>query len=178
MQMNMSEYLKEIKHAASETLRLVWAEHQQLEELQVRIDKLSADIEASATTVEWLRANPDLDDDFQATAMHWESYFGPEKEHHHAEKSKPGLEALVDARKFSTEAQSASILQYAKQGISLVHGDLAAGPAGRMIGAQPLKNVIWQSRNQALHWEDDSFSKAVNLCFEELARDVHRNFSE
>jgi hypothetical protein len=47
-----------------------------------------------------------------------------------------------------------------------------------MIGAQPLKNVIWQSRNQALHWEDDSFSKAVNLCFEELARDVHRNFSE
>jgi hypothetical protein len=59
-----------------------------------------------------------------------------------------------------------------------VHGDLNLSPDGRMIGNQPLKNVVWQSRNQALHWEDGSFKRAVTLCFEALARDIDPRFSE
>ena len=99
-----------------------------MELLQARISKLATEIEASATTVEWLRANPEFDDDLQATAMHWESYFEPEKERHFAEKSKPELELLIAARRFSTDAQSGSVLQYAKTGISLVHGELGSLP--------------------------------------------------
>jgi predicted glycosyltransferase len=49
--------------------------------------------------------------------MYWESYFGPEKEEFHAEAEKRGVEALIATRSFSRDAQSGSILQYAKQGI-------------------------------------------------------------
>ena len=35
--MDMPEYLDEIRHAASETLRLVWFEHQQMAQLEMRI---------------------------------------------------------------------------------------------------------------------------------------------
>jgi hypothetical protein len=38
--MAMSEYLKEMEHAASETLRLVWSECKQLEVLEAQIARL------------------------------------------------------------------------------------------------------------------------------------------
>lgn len=176
--MKMSEYLHEIKHAASESLCLVWSEHHQLEQLNARIAKLAAEIEASARTVEWLTANPEFDDDLQATAMHWESYFGPEKEQYSVETSKSELELLILAREFSTNAQSGSVLQYAKQGISLVHGGLVSCPDGRLIAGQPIKNVIWQGRNQAIHWEEGTFSKAVQDCFDALSKNVDATFNE
>jgi hypothetical protein len=40
--MTMPEYLKEIEHAASETLRLAWSEQKQLEELEAFIARLTA----------------------------------------------------------------------------------------------------------------------------------------
>ena len=48
-----------------------------------------------------------------------------------------------------------------KQGISIVHGGLGAAPNGRMIGSQPLKEVIWQGRNQGFHWAEQSFHPPV-----------------
>ena len=94
--MTISEYLIEIEHAATETLRLVWSEQQRLDALEALIGRLSAEIEDSARRVQWLIDNPEFDDDLQATAMHWESYFGPEKDKYYAEKSKPELEALIE----------------------------------------------------------------------------------
>jgi hypothetical protein len=176
--MTMQEYLKEIEHAASETLRLAWSELKQLEELEAYIGRLTAQIEESARRVQWLIDNPEFDDDLQSTAMHWDSYFGPEKDKFYAEKSKPELEALLNLRKFSTDALSGNILQYGKQGISFVHGKPGACPDGGIIGTQPLKNIIWQSRNQALHWEEGKFMPPVTACFDTLAKDVDPKFSE
>src|SRR4051794_20405960 len=45
-----------------------------------------------------------------------------------------------------------AILQIAKQGLSLSHGPLGNCPAGRGIGSQTLSTVIWQGRNQAMHY--------------------------
>lgn len=176
--MTISEYLIEIEHAATETLRLVWSEQQRLDALEALIGRLSAEIEDSARRVQWLIDNPEFDDDLQATAMHWESHFGPEKDKYYAEKSKPELEALLNLRRFSIGALSANMLQYGKQGISLVHGRLESCPDGRLIGTQPSKNVIWQSRNQALHWEDGAFNPPVVRCFEALARDMDLKFCD
>ena len=67
-----------------------------------------------------------MDDDNLSTAIYWDTYFGPDKDRYYAEKSKPDIEALIAMRRFSTDAQSGSILQYAKQGISLVHNGPAA----------------------------------------------------
>ena len=176
--MRMQEYLNEMKHAASETLRLSWSEHKQLEDLEAYIARLTAQIEDSARRIQWLTDNPEFDDDLQSTAMHWESYFGPEKDKHYAEMSRSELEILLDLRKFSIGAFNANMLQYAKQGISVVHSQLSACPDGKMFGTQPLKNIIWQGRNQALHWEDQSFSPPVTACFEALAREIDPKFNE
>jgi hypothetical protein len=174
----MSEYLNEIEHAATETLRLVWSEQKRLDALEALIGRLSAEIEDSAHRVQWLIDNPEFDDDLQATAMHWESYFAPEKDKYYAEKSRPEQEALLNLRRFSTGALSANLLQYGKQGISLVHGGLGSCPDGRLIETQPLKNVIWQSRNQALHWEDGAFQQPVDRCFDALATDTDPKFRD
>jgi len=146
--MRMPEYLKEINHAATETLRLVWLEQEQYEALQATLAALGAEITDTHERIAWLQANPDFDDDLQSTAMYWESYFGSEKETFHADAEKHGLESLIAARKFSTNAQSGNILQYAKQGISLVHRGLNACPEGRHIGTVPVRDVIWQGRKR------------------------------
>lgn len=44
-----------------------------------------------------------------------------------------------------------------------------ACPDGRILDGIPLHEVIWQARNQALHWEDGSFSQLTEACFKTLA---------
>jgi hypothetical protein len=70
------------------------------------------------------------------------------------------------------------MLQYGKQAISFVHSKLSACPDGRTIGTEPLKNIIWQGRNQALHWEEGSFTPPVVTCFEALAKESDPKFGE
>jgi hypothetical protein len=175
--MRMTEYLKEIEHAATETLRLVWSEQEQYEALEAKLAALGAEITDTHERVAWLQANPDFDDDLPSTAMHWESYFGPEKEAFHADSEKRSIEALIAARRFSTDTQSGNILQYAKQGISLVHRGLNACPEGRHISLLPMRDVIWQGRNQAIHWDEGRFTPPVRTVFEALARDIDPKFS-
>src|ERR1700730_14801896 len=169
--MDFTTYLHEIEHAASETIKLIWFEREQMENLQARIAALTANVEDSNRRLEFLALNPDLDDDNDSTAIYWESYFGPEKDRFYAEKRKPDLESLIATRAFSRDAQSGSLLQYAKQGISLVHHGLAACPDGRLIGSQSVKNVIWQGRNQAIHWDEGNFKRPVVNCFRTLAQE-------
>jgi hypothetical protein len=176
--MTMQEYLNEMKHAATDTLRLVWSERKQLEDFEAHLARLRLEIENSQRRIDWLNENPEFDDDFQATYMTYESYFGPEKELYYSGKTMTELEAVLDVRRFSTDAQSGNMLQYGKQGISLVHGKLPACPDGRLIGTQSLKNIIWQSRNQALHWEEETFSKQVTECFDTLATNIDTKFSQ
>jgi len=49
-----------------------------------------------------------------------------------------------------------AILQYAKQAISQGHGKKRdAAPVGRrQIACHPLRDVIWEGRNQSEHWEE------------------------
>ena len=175
--MKMTEYLEEIEHAATETLRLVWSEEERYEVLEAKLAALVAQIQDTGERIAWLQANPDLDDDFQPTAMHWESYFGSEKEAFHADVEKLSLEVLIAARKFSTDAQGGNILQYAKQGISLVHRGISACPEGRHIGTLPIRDVIWQGRNQAIHWDEGRFTPPVRVVFEGLAREIDAKFN-
>jgi hypothetical protein len=88
------------------------------------------------------------------------------------------LGASVEAHRFSVDALAGTVIQVAKQGLALVHGSKPTA-TGRMVGSsQQLSEVIWQARNQALHWEDRSFNAAVNKCFTSLASEVDQVFSE
>lgn len=78
------------------------------------------------------------------------------------------LEAAILAKETSVQTLAGAILQVAKQGITIVRGDLAACPPGRSIGREVLKNVIWQARNQSMHWEENTFNSFVTTCFANL----------
>lgn len=82
----------------------------------------------------------------------------------------------ISFKEFSLKTLAGSILQIAKQGISIVHSSLQNCPTGKSIGQETLKNVIWQGRNQALHFEDASFNQSVTQCFNNLEQDFGINF--
>jgi hypothetical protein len=51
-------------------------------------------------------------------------------------------------------------------------------PAGRLIGTQNLSDVLWDARNQAMHWETDDVRKRTVACFETLASDIDPKYGE
>ena len=115
--------------------------------------------------------NPDLDDEGLGTAIYWDTYFGADKDRYYKKAGYDELVQRVDARQFSVAALSGSLLQYGKQGISLHYGKKRTEcPDGRTVYGIPLSEVIWQARNQALHWEDGSFHEPTTKCRSILRR--------
>ncbi len=49
-------------------------------------------------------------------------------------------------------------------------------PDGRSIHDDTLKNIIWQGRNQSMHYEEGSYKKAVKDCFTNLKNKVDDKF--
>lgn len=86
------------------------------------------------------------------------------------------MEAAILAKETSVQALAGAILQIAKQGISIVRGNPANCPSGRSIGRENLKNVIWQARNQSMHWEVNSFHPSVQTCFANLYLDFGADY--
>jgi hypothetical protein len=79
--------------------------------------------------------------------------------------------------RLSAAALASALLQIAKQGISSVHGG-PVSPIGRLIGTQSLSVVIWEARNQAMHWETGGAHQRMETCFRTLARDVDAKYGE
>lgn len=177
--MDMNAYLVEIEYAASNTINLIWAEHNRIEELKVEIDKLAPIVEDNYRRAQTLQQyGEDIDDVMLGVGMHWENYFGDDKTLHHKNTQLGSALAQLVTHEFSIASLSGSLLQNAKQGISTVHGGLTACPDGRLIGTQALKTVIWQSRNQSMHWEDGSFHPPTTACFETLITEIDLKFSD
>jgi hypothetical protein len=45
-----------------------------------------------------------------------------------------------------------------------------------MIGSQPIKNVIWQGRNQAMHYGEVNGLRSTTIgCFQQLDADLARS---
>lgn len=91
--------------------------------------------------------------------------------------SQGGLVMTSKAREVSLGALAGALLQFGKQGISIVYGKDRV-KIGRKICSQHVSVVIWEGRNQALHWEDNKFRKGPIECFETLAREVDQKFSQ
>ena len=88
------------------------------------------------------------------------------------------LSSAIRDRELATQALCGALLQIAKQGISTVHRRPQNCPDGRFIGTQPIKNVIWQGRNQTMHYDDvRGLDPPVIACFQRLDADLSRTFS-
>jgi hypothetical protein len=177
--MKITSYLIEIEHAVTTVIGEIYRESDQLDDIKSELAKLSAATDDGYRRAEFLAMNPDLDDEGLGTFMHWETYFGPDKERYHKQSEHDELESKLKAHELSIAALSGSLLQYAKQGISLQYGSRRAGcPQGREIAGLDLHEVIWQGRNQSIHWEDGSFHKPTENCFKALTSDVDPIFSD
>jgi hypothetical protein len=97
------------------------------------------------------------------------------------QKQIKAMQDPIDTKSVSIDALRGAILQIAKQEISIVYGDLSRCPNGRYIGtgdrAEKLKNVIWQSRNQTMHYEEGRYKPPVINCFRNLEASCGSKFS-
>jgi hypothetical protein len=175
--MDINSYLSEIKHAASSVISLVWAEHQQVKELQAQVVQLNAEVHDGYRRASAWSDSEDPDDVMAGAGIQWATYFGPDKQRHGVADHLTQANERLSARAFSRSSMAASLLQYAKQGISITHASVDACPDGYTIGTQVLKQVIWQGRNQSLHWEEGKPRPPIRNCFDLLTAQIGPQFA-
>jgi hypothetical protein len=144
--MDIDRYTDEVRHAVSVIVAEIHREQGQQAELQQQLVVLTAATADGYRRVEFLTLNPDLDDDGLGTAIHWDTYFGVDKERFARDAELQAMAERVKAHEFSVAALAGNLLQYAKQGIALRFGKRRDGcPNGRLIAGLPLHEVIWHA---------------------------------
>ncbi|MFN0131470.1 MAG: hypothetical protein ACKVW3_02900 [Phycisphaerales bacterium] len=177
--MDMPQYLAEIRHAVGVSIGGVWAERTLLEGLEKQVAAFTTATNVGYHQAQFAAMNAeDADDAAMAAGMHFETYFGVDKERHHKAADVEDLQAQIAVHAFAEASLAASLLQYAKQGMSIVHGSLSKVPDGRQIGSQALKEVVWQARNQTMHWEEGKLHPPVVQCFETLIKERGPAFTD
>ena len=89
----------------------------------------------------------------------------------------------INIHKESVSILCGSMLQFAKQGISISYPVETKGlpetcPPGREIGSECLSNIIWQARNHAIHYEESpNHNQSVKDCFSNLENEFGEKLS-
>lgn len=171
----MNPYLSETEYAVQNLLLLANKEETILAE---KLNTL-ASTEAQLHVHKWDFESSDLNDDFSdayvMAAFGRMANAAQETEALRREASE--LQALIGARQAAIQAICGAILQIAKQGISVAHGGLSSAPTGRMIGSAAVRDIIWQGRNQSLHYEEGNPKKGVIDLFSTLENEQGPQFS-
>lgn len=171
----MHQYLIDTEFAAKNLLQLATEEKSRLRELESSLINAEAKFQAH----QWDFRTSDMNDDF--SDAHVMAAFGRmASAHKEAEAIKVEfavIQASIHAREHAVQAIAAALLQIARQGMSASFGDVDAVPTGRMIGSLPIRDIIWQARNQALHFEEGSFRKTVTALFSTLEAEQGQIFS-
>lgn len=80
------------------------------------------------------------------------------------------LEASYHAKESSIRVLYSSILQIAKQGISIVHGKNIPTIIIEPRSKESIHNIIWQGRNQSMHYEEAKYKEPLISCFTNLQK--------
>jgi hypothetical protein len=163
----MLQYIEDTKHAVDTLYAGIVFEDEQLGQLQRKLAGINGEISGKLSNLEFLRVNPDFDDEGIGTAIYWELYDNEPKVIR-LEQEIEALKLSIEDRKFSLSVLAGGLFQIVKQGASRSHVEWAAVPNGRMLGSLPLKTIVLQARNQAMHWEGGNFHSPVNNCFQTL----------
>lgn len=71
-----------------------------------------------------------------------------------AKRQLENLKFRLEARASSYGAVCGALLQIAKQGLSAQFGKSRKNvPEGKLISVEPIRNIIWEGRNQSMHFE-------------------------
>ena len=177
--MTLADYLNEMEYAVSCVIVALWHEHDEAEKLRKEIEDLRRVAEDSYQRVQFIQQHPeDADDVMLGVGIHWDTYFGEDKEQYYKSKDLNELEACLASKEFSFSSLAGTLLQYAKQGLSASFGKLNNWPDGRTVGSQHLKTIILESRNQSEHWEEGNPRLNVEQCFNTLAAEYGSEFGQ
>lgn len=171
----MNQYLSDTEFAVTSLIELVSTEESELKAMAAKL----REVEAQFRVHKWDFETSDVNDDFSDAYVM--SAFGrmarAAQEAQGLQQQLASIQASIGAHQQAVQAIAGSILQVAKQGMSIVHGGLNATPEGRKIGSAAIRDIIWQARNQALHFEEGGFRKAVTDLFATLAAEQGSAFS-
>ena len=177
--MTLTEYLDEIEYAATQVIASLWHDHKGAEALKIEIEVLKRTTEENYSRAVFMQHNAeDHDDLMQGVGMHWYTYFGADKEQHYKSLDLKLMMDRLATREFSFASLAGTLLQFAKQGLSVIYGSPTNWPPGKAIGSQPLKTVILQARNQSEHWEEGNPRPLVETCFQTLEAEKGTQFAQ
>ena len=92
------------------------------------------------------------------------------------QKEISNLEASYYAKDSSIRTLYGSILQIAKQGISIVHGKKMPIVIIETKSSETFHNIIRQGRNQSMHYEEGNYHPRLISCFNNLERAFGSDF--
>jgi hypothetical protein len=170
--MDMGTYVGEARYGVERVLDALWHEQGELEILTTRLDHLTHVTFAEYAWAQVMAMDAETPEDVMlASARQTETYFGVDKQRHEVANARAALELRLEARKLSIGALGGAVLQFGKQGLSVIHGrHLDDVPPGREVApSAPLSHVIWQGRNQAMHWDERALKSAGEAILRALA---------
>ena len=162
----MKRYITEIKYAATCLIDLVWADYDSLEKLNNELETLTAEGDVKYLVF--------IANEFHPAANHYhaqmnKAYQGIAKRKTELNKQIQDIFENIDARSASIAALSGALLQLAKQCISLRYGKPQNAPDGANISGVLVKNIIFEGRNQSIHYENPKeISESVAKLFADL----------
>jgi len=170
----MNIYLVEQEHSAKVLIENIYKEENEFKHLYEQIEVLKKHFEY----LQWDFTTAEQGEDFSDMQIQ-NKFIKMTKKHEELTETKNEifkLEKSIQEKESSMNSLSMSLLQIAKQGISTVHGELKNCPNGKLLKSEPLKNVIWQGRNQSIHSEEGNPRKSTIDCFTNLANDFGSDF--
>jgi hypothetical protein len=174
----LTNYLSEIEYAASQIIDLIWQERKEVESLEAEIDTLKSYVESEYSAAQQIQQFAEDNDDLMfGVGRYWDTYFGEDKQLHSKSEELDLLTERLSTHEFSVSSLSASLLQYAKQGLSLAFGKFDKWPKGKLVGSQDLKTIVIQGRNQSMHWEEGKFNQECEKCLSTLVDDFGQQFA-
>ena len=178
----MHQYIVETGNTVRSFLELVNHEDSLVKEQTSKLREAIVKFKAQG----WNFHTSDLNDDFSDSYV-MAAFFRLANSTPGTDKLKSEIarfQALVGAHQLITQTICGSILQIAKQGISLVHGSflvpdgyIMGTPHGRMLTFLTLRDIIWQACNQAVHCKEGFYRQPVIDLFAELEKSHGPQFS-
>lgn len=168
-------YIQDTEYAAKSLIGLAMSEEREIEELWPNLNEAESRVKALQWDFETSELHEDFSDHYVNAAFHRMAM--AKKELDPLRLKVDELRASMGAKQYAVRSICGALLQIAKQGVSLVHGRKSNAPQGRTVAGRPIRDVIWEARNQAMHCEEGNFRASVVDLFSDLEHAFGSRFS-
>ena len=167
----VAQYIDEIDLAVRSVHAAVQQESGRIRSLRAQLGGAEARIVEKGERLQFLDSNPDLDDEGLGSAARWELHFNDLPENDRIGADLEEARERFRAAAFSVSVLCGALLQVAKQAISVAEEGPPTAFRGRRIHGLPVGEVVWESRNQSMHFEEGAWSDGVKRVFKALDRE-------